>query len=140
VGTRLNKLMIIFYVNAILLKKSITLFPNKNNFITNNSKKIHIHIMLKTFISNLNHNNEFSWMIQSQMLVLTFDIKKFNLLNLKQGERPNWWNYNGWKSIKVYHTWQKGLHLYCSPFLPYIFIPIKNNESKVVKNLKRTIF
>ncbi len=53
VATRLNKSMIIFDVNVILLKNSITLFPNKNNFVTNNSKKIHVHIMLKTFISNI---------------------------------------------------------------------------------------
>jgi hypothetical protein len=45
-----------------------------------------------------------------------------------------------WKSFKVYHTWQKGLNPYCSPFLPYILIPVKNNESKVVKFFKTTIF
>jgi hypothetical protein len=28
---------------------------------------------------------------------------------------------------------------YCNPFLPYILISIKNNESKVVKIFKRTI-
>jgi hypothetical protein len=45
-----------------------------------------------------------------------------------------------WKSFKVYHTRWKGLSPYCSIFLPYILIPIKNNESKVLKNFKRTIF
>jgi len=64
---------------------SITLFPNKNNFVTNNSKKIHVHIMLKTFISILKQDYEFSWMIESQMLVLPSDIKRLNPLNLKQG-------------------------------------------------------
>jgi hypothetical protein len=41
VATKLNKLMIIFDIHVILLFFSITLFPNKNNFVTNNSKKIH---------------------------------------------------------------------------------------------------
>jgi hypothetical protein len=49
-------------------------------------------------------------------------------------------NVVGWKSFKVYHTWQKGPSPYCGSFLPYILIPIKNNESKVVKIFKRTIF
>ncbi len=48
--------------------------------------------------------------------------------------------YVGWKSFKVYHAWQKGPSLYCSFFLPYILIPIKNDESKVFKIFKRTIF
>ncbi len=46
----------------------------------------------------------------------------------------------GWKFFKVYHTRCKGLSTYYSPFLPYILIPIKNNESNVVKKFKRTIF
>jgi len=46
----------------------------------------------------------------------------------------------GWKPFKVYHTWQKKPSLFCSPFLPYIVIPIKNNESKVVKYIKKIIF
>ncbi len=45
-----------------------------------------------------------------------------------------------WKSFKVYHTWQKRPSPYCNPFLLYILIPIKNNESKVVKKFRRTIF
>ncbi len=45
----------------------------------------------------------------------------------------------GWKSFKVYHIRWKGLSLYYNPFLPYT-IPIKNNELKVVKHFKRTIF
>jgi hypothetical protein len=45
-----------------------------------------------------------------------------------------------WKSFKVYHTRQKRPSPYSSPFLPYILIPIKNNESNVVKIFKRTIF
>jgi len=45
-----------------------------------------------------------------------------------------------WKSFKVYHTRWKGLSPYCSIFLPYILIPIKNNESKVLKIFKKTIF
>jgi hypothetical protein len=49
-------------------------------------------------------------------------------------------NIEGWKSLKVYYTGQKGLSLYCIPFLPYILILIKNNESNVVKIFKRTIF
>jgi hypothetical protein len=44
------------------------------------------------------------------------------------------------KSLKVYHTSQKGPNPYYSPFLPYILTPIKNNESKVVKKFRRTIF
>jgi hypothetical protein len=55
--------------------------------------------MLKTFISNLNHKNEFSWVIESQMLVLPFDIKRLNHLNLKQGELPNWQT-----TTSYYHT------------------------------------
>jgi hypothetical protein len=46
----------------------------------------------------------------------------------------------GEKPFKVYHTGRKGPSPYYSPFLPYILIPIKNNESKVVKIFKRTIF
>jgi hypothetical protein len=46
----------------------------------------------------------------------------------------------GWKSFKVYHTRRKGPSPYYNFFLPYILIPIKNNESKVVKNFRRTIF
>jgi hypothetical protein len=52
-ATKFNKLMIIFDMNVILIFFSITLFPNKNNFVTNNSKNIHVYIMLKTFISNV---------------------------------------------------------------------------------------
>jgi hypothetical protein len=43
---------------------------------------------------------------------------------------------SGW-ILKVYHTLWKGPSPYYSIFLPYILIPIKNNESKAVKN---TIF
>jgi hypothetical protein len=46
----------------------------------------------------------------------------------------------GWKSFKVYHIGRKWPNPYCSSFLPYILIPIKNNESKVVKNFKRIKF
>jgi hypothetical protein len=46
----------------------------------------------------------------------------------------------GWKSFKVYHTKRKGPGPYFNHFLPYILIPIKNNESKVVKNFRMTIF
>jgi hypothetical protein len=45
----------------------------------------------------------------------------------------------GWKSFNVYYTRQKGPSLYYNPFLPYILIPIKNNESKVIKIFRRTI-
>jgi hypothetical protein len=38
----------------------------------------------------------------------------------------------GWKSFKVYHIEQKGPSLYYNLFLPYILIPINNNESKIV--------
>jgi hypothetical protein len=48
--------------------------------------------------------------------------------------------FMGWKSFMLYHMWQKGLSPYDNPFLPYILIPIKINESKVVNNLRRTIF
>jgi len=47
---------------------------------------------------------------------------------------------NGWKSFKVYHIGQKGPSPYYNPFLLYILIPIKNNESKVFKIFKRIIF
>jgi hypothetical protein len=39
----------------------------------------------------------------------------------------------GWKFFKVYHIGWKRPSPYCSPFLLYILIPIKNNESKFVK-------
>jgi hypothetical protein len=39
------------------------------------------------------------------------------------------------KTLKVYHTWWKRHNLYYNPFLPYILIPIKNNESKFSKGL-----
>jgi hypothetical protein len=45
----------------------------------------------------------------------------------------------GWKSFKVYHIGWKGPSPYYNPFLPYIFIYVKNNESKVVRNFKKTI-
>jgi hypothetical protein len=45
-----------------------------------------------------------------------------------------------WKSFKVYHTRRKGPNPCCNLFLLYILIPIKSNESKVVKYLKRIIF
>jgi len=45
----------------------------------------------------------------------------------------------GWKSLKVYHIGWKGPSIYYNLFLPYM-IPIKNNESKVVKHFKKTIF
>ncbi len=45
----------------------------------------------------------------------------------------------GWKSFKVYHTKRKGPSPYFNHFLPYILIPIKNNELEVIKNFKRTI-
>jgi hypothetical protein len=35
---------------------------------------------------------------------------------------------------------KKGLNPFYNPLLPYILIPIKKNESKVVKYFKRTIF
>jgi hypothetical protein len=35
---------------------------------------------------------------------------------------------------------EKGPSLYYNPFLPYILILVKNNESKVIKNYRRTIF
>jgi hypothetical protein len=47
---------------------------------------------------------------------------------------------DGWKSFKVYHIGRKGPSLYYNIFLPYILIPIKNNETKVVKFLKIIIF
>jgi hypothetical protein len=40
VATRLNKLMIIFYMNIIFQYFSITLFSSKNDFVTNNFKKL----------------------------------------------------------------------------------------------------
>jgi hypothetical protein len=49
-------------------------------------------------------------------------------------------NLYGWKSFKVYYTRWKGPSPYYGPFLPYILIPIKINESKVVNFFKRTIF
>jgi hypothetical protein len=58
----------------------------------------------------------------------------FNLINFHK------YKSSGWKSFKVYHIGQKRPSPYNSHFLPYILIPIKNNESNVVKNVKRTIF
>jgi hypothetical protein len=40
VATRLNKLMIIFYMNIIFQYFPFMLFSSKNDFVTNNSKKI----------------------------------------------------------------------------------------------------
>ncbi len=37
--------------------------------------------------------------LRAKMLVFPFDIKKLNPLNLNQGERPNWKNYDIY-----YHT------------------------------------
>jgi hypothetical protein len=52
----------------------------------------------------------------------------------------SWWkNIKGWKSFKVYHIGWKGLSPCYKFFLPYILIPIKNNESKV-KIFRKTIF
>jgi hypothetical protein len=45
-----------------------------------------------------------------------------------------------WKFFKVYHIEGKRLNPFCNYFLPYILISIKNNESKVIKYFKRTIF
>jgi hypothetical protein len=62
VAIRLNKLMIILDILIFW----ITLFPNKNSFVANNSKNIHVHIMFKTLISTLKQDYEFSWVIESQ--------------------------------------------------------------------------
>jgi hypothetical protein len=40
VANKFNKLMIIFYMNIIFQYFSITLFSSKNDFATNNSKKM----------------------------------------------------------------------------------------------------
>jgi hypothetical protein len=45
-----------------------------------------------------------------------------------------------WKPFKVYHIGQKRPNPYYNPSLSYILIPMKNNESKVVKIFKKTIF
>jgi hypothetical protein len=42
----------------------------------------------------------------------------------------------GWKSFKVYHTRQKGLSPYFNPILPYILIPIKIMNPKLLKFLE----
>ncbi len=39
-ATKLNKLMINFYMNIIFQYFSIMLFSSKNDFVTNNSRKI----------------------------------------------------------------------------------------------------
>jgi hypothetical protein len=57
-----------------------------------------------------------------------------------QFNKYNSWFISMWKSFKVYHTRWKGPSHFCYPFLPYILILRKNNESKVVKYFKRTIF
>jgi hypothetical protein len=60
VPTRLNKLMIIFYMNIIFQYFLITLFSSKNNCVTNNSKKITpIYTLCKKYISNLRRPYEF---------------------------------------------------------------------------------
>jgi hypothetical protein len=38
-ATKLNKLVINFYMNIIFQYSSITLFSSKNDFVTNNSRK-----------------------------------------------------------------------------------------------------
>jgi hypothetical protein len=45
-----------------------------------------------------------------------------------------------WKSSKVYHWGRKRPSAYYSPFFPYIYIPIKTNQSKSLKYFISTIF
>jgi len=86
-----------------------------------NSKKIHVHIMFKIFISILTQDYEFSWVIESQMLAFPSDIKIFNPLNLEQGERPNWRNYNITLSHKFYYYFS---NIYTpQKFLKYNWMP-----------------
>jgi len=63
-----------------------------------------------------------------------FDVEEFIFQNNMQANVVKM----VWKSFKMYHIGRKGPSPYCNIFLPYILIPIKNNESKVVKIFKRT--
>jgi hypothetical protein len=59
---------------------------------------------------------------------------------ISQFNKYNSWLISRWKSFKVYHIGQKGPNHFFHPFLPYILILKKINESKVVKYFKRTAF
>jgi len=66
--------------------------------------------MLKKIISNIIQDYEFSWVIESQMLVLPFDIKRLNPLNLKQGERPIGKIMTSYYHNNFTNTFQKYIH------------------------------
>ncbi len=72
-----------------------------------------------------------------ELLQILIKLKDSNIENKTIQEKGD---HLGWKSFKMYHTRWKGPNFYYNPFLPYILIPIKNNESKVVKFFKKTIF
>jgi hypothetical protein len=96
----------------------------------------------------------FKFLIKSYWLIgklakWAFILEKFDFDVMHKANRTNQ-NANGlnqnlysnkeillrWKSFKVYHIGWKGPSPYCNPFFPYILIPIKINESKVVKNFR----
>jgi len=89
------------------------------------------------------YNNWMNIMYQNGWRTIDIFIHANNINNLLSVSQLSWkilYKVNGWKSFKVYHIGRKGLNLYCSPFLPYILIPIKNNESKVVIFFKGLYF
>ncbi len=65
------------------------LFSNKNDFVTNNSKKItsmYTLLYLNKFISNPRKTYEFSWVIESQMLMLPWMTSKDSTLWISNKE------------------------------------------------------
>ncbi len=81
--------------------------------------------------------SSYGYETNNELLQIWIELKDSNIKNKIIQEKGD---HLGWKSFKVYHTRWKGPSPYCNPFLPYILIPIKINESKVVKILTTTIF
>jgi len=95
--------------------------------------------------------NNVPWVLGIFFQVNLFEVSSMNII-VTHGSQKNvdihlWYSLmftiffeNGWKSFKVYHTRRKGPSPYCSPFLPYILIPIKYNESKVIRMFRKNLF
>jgi hypothetical protein len=66
-------------------------------------------------------------------------------LGFKRQYTKIWWRPwvemgTGWKSFEIYHSWWKGPSFYCNPFLPYILIPIKIMNKKLLDFSKGLYF
>jgi hypothetical protein len=99
-----------------------------------------------------------TWLYSLWMTFLCFHLKAN--LQLKVSDQENWHHYcvlvakntchihngslamayRGENLLKCTTHDDKDLIFYYNPFLPYILIPAKNNESKVVKYFKRITF